>query len=137
MVPGTASSGVDIIYINGFTASNSNAMQIIERNINIITVLPIARFACLVSFAPAARPIITVEPIARPTIITVSICITWLPIETAVVLSTPLNCPIINRSAIPYNVCKKYESRYGSEKYIIDLKTLPVVRSLFIFKPPI
>lgn len=29
---------------------------------------------------------------------------------------TPPNCPTINKSAIPYNVCKKYDNRYGSEK---------------------
>ena len=39
----------------------------------------------------AQRPIITVAPIASPTIITVSICMIWLPIDTAVVLLTPPN----------------------------------------------
>ena len=53
----------------------------------------------------------TVAPIASPTIITVSMCITCEPMETAVVLATPSNCPMMNRSAMPYSVCKKYESR--------------------------
>ena len=44
---------------------------------------------------------VTVVPMARPTIITVIICITWLPTDTAVVLATPLNCPMMNRSAMP------------------------------------
>lgn len=37
------------------------------------------------------------EPVAvaSPTIITVNICITWLPIETTVVLATSSNCPAI------------------------------------------
>ena len=54
---------------------------------------------------------LTVVPMARPTIITVSICITCEPMETAVVLATPSNCPMMNRSAMPQSVCKKYESR--------------------------
>ena len=40
-------------------------------------------------------------PMASPTIMTVSICITWEPMDTAVVLATPSNWPMINRSAIP------------------------------------
>ena len=44
---------------------------------------------------------LTVEPIARPTIMTVSICMTCEPTETAVVLATPSNWPMMNRSASP------------------------------------
>ena len=54
-----------------------------------------------VSRAPTAWPIETVEPMARPTIITVSMCITWEPTDTAVVLATPSNWPMIKRSAMP------------------------------------
>lgn len=66
-----------------------------------VAVLPM-QAADLVRFlAPTACPMVTVEPMASPTIITVSICITWLPMETAVVASTPSNYPMINRSAMP------------------------------------
>ncbi len=37
------------------------------------------------------RPMWTVVPMARPTIITVTMCITWLPMETAVMLPAPSN----------------------------------------------
>jgi len=43
----------------------------------------------------------TVVPIASPTSMTVSICITCEPTDTAVVASTPAYCPMINRSAMP------------------------------------
>ena len=71
---------------------------------NIVTVFPTHTAASLCLFPPTAWPIDTVEPMARPTIITVSMCITWEPTDTAVVLATPSNCPIINKSAIPYRV---------------------------------
>ena len=48
--------------------------------------------------------------------------------DTAVVLATPSNCPMMNRSAMPYSVCKKYESRSGSEKNKMLFSTLPLVR---------
>ena len=97
---------------------------------NMVTVFPIASDAFLQSFAPMQRPIITVAHIANPTSTTVSICMIWLPIDTAVVLLTRPNCPTINKSAIPYSVCKKYDNRYGSEKYTTVLNTFPVVKSL-------
>ena len=79
----------------------------IENIINIAAVLPTAFETVFSSFAPATLPIITVEPIERPTITTVSMCIIWLPMETADIISAPLNLPDIKRSARPYNVCKK------------------------------
>ena len=74
---------------------------------NRVTLLPMDKAARRRSWAPTARPIEMVAPMARPTIITVSICITWLPMDTAVISAVPLNCPVMNRSAIPYRVCKK------------------------------
>ena len=62
---------------------------------------PAAREASFRSPAPVARPMVTVVPMASPTIITVSMCITWEPIDTAVVPSAPWNCPMMNRSASP------------------------------------
>ena len=66
-----------------------------------VTVLPTAAEAPARSFPPTARAMDTVEPMARPTIITVSMCITWEPTDTAVVLATPSNWPMMNRSAMP------------------------------------
>ena len=109
--PSTASSGVAMTDTIALTESSNNTVHTIERDINNTAVFPTARFTFSFSFAPAARPIMTVEPIASPTIITVSMCITWLPMETAVVLSTPQYCPMMNKSAMPYKVCKKYESK--------------------------
>ena len=127
-VPFTASSGVDITETIGRTKNNSKIVIRTEIAINKTTVFPMSCAACFLFFAPMACPILTVVPIASPTIMTVSICITCEPTETAVVLATPSNCPTINRSAIPYNVCRKYESKYGSENKITFLNTLPVVR---------
>ena len=56
---------------------------------NSVTVLPMIRAASSGLCEPTARPIFTVAPIARPTIMTVSMCMTWLPMDTAVVLSMP------------------------------------------------
>ena len=68
---------------------------------NSVTVLPTAREVWVKPLPPTAFAIVTVEPMASPTIITVSICITCPPTETAVMLSTPLNWPMMNKSAIP------------------------------------
>ena len=93
--------GVDMIETMGFTSTSNITVKIRESSMNKVTVLPIFVEALFLSFAPTDCPIETVAPIARPTIITVNICITWEPMDTAVVLATPSNCPIMNKSAIP------------------------------------
>ncbi len=74
---------------------------------NSVMVLPMVSAASSACLAPVACPIRTVAPIAKPTAITVSMCMAWLPTDTAVMLPTPLNCPTTNKSAIPYRVCRK------------------------------
>ena len=101
MVPDTAASGVDIIVTTGRTKIRSATVRTTDRHINSVTVLPIPEAAFSLSPAPTACPMETVDPMASPTIMTVSICITWEPMDTAVVLATPSNWPMINRSAIP------------------------------------
>lgn len=96
-VPSTASAGVDITATIGRTMQRKNAIIAAETIQNKITVLPMVCEIFFLFFAPTACPMVTVVPIASPTIITVSICITWLPTETAVVLATPSNCPTMNR----------------------------------------
>ena len=56
---------------------------------------------CFFDPAPTDLLMQTVVPMASPTITTVSICITWLPTATADTAAAPLNCPVMNRSAIP------------------------------------
>ena len=136
IVPSTASAGVDITLTIGLTAAINTTINTRAIPMNMVTVFPIASDAFLQSFAPMQRPIITVAPIASPTSMTVSICMIWLPIDTAVVLLTRPNCPTINKSAIPYSVCKKYDNRYGSEKYTTVLNTFPVVKSLSMLQIP-
>ena len=51
---------------------------------------------------------LTVAPIASPRIMTVSMCITCEPMDTAVVLASPSYRPIIKRSAKPYRAYKKF-----------------------------
>ena len=69
----------------------------------------------------------TVAPIAKPTSMTVSICMTWEPTDTAVVAATGANCPMMKRSASPYSVCRRYDKRYGSENRTTPRTTLPSV----------
>ena len=83
------------------TSSISAAVSTTETSMNSVTVFPKQADMRFWSPAPTARPIDTVVPIASPTIMTVSMCMTWLPTETAVVDATPSYWPIINKSASP------------------------------------
>ena len=49
-----------------------------------------------------------VAPITSPAVMTVSICITCEPMDTAVVLASSSYRPIIKRSAKPYRAYKKF-----------------------------
>ena len=62
-----------------------------ERPRNRVTVLPVQAEARFRSPLPTAWPMLTAVPMARPTIITDSMCITWDPTATAVVLALPSN----------------------------------------------
>ena len=101
MVPRTASSGVDMTETMGRTRSSKSAVSASETAMKSVTVLPMSSAVRRRSPAPTAWPTLTVVPMARPTIITVSMCITWEPMETAVVLATPSNWPMMKRSAMP------------------------------------
>ena len=90
-MPEAASAGVDIMATMGRTSASSNAINTSATTMNSDTVLPITAVARLRSPPPMARPMPTVEPMASPTIITVIMCMTWLPTETAVVLAAPSN----------------------------------------------
>ena len=83
----------------GRRSSSSPTVSTSESDRNSVTVLPVA--ACGRSSAPMARAIETVVPIASPTIMTVSMCMTCEPTATAVVPVTPSYWPMMNRSAIP------------------------------------
>ena len=76
MVLLTASSGVDMTATMGFTKQSRIAVRATDSSMNKDAVLPTAKFTCLRSCAPTARPVITVVPIASPTIMTVSMCMT-------------------------------------------------------------
>ena len=74
--PATASSGTDTSRMMGSTKPTSTAASTTDPVRNRVTVLPMS-FAAWERFpAPTARPMVTVVPMARPTIITVIICIT-------------------------------------------------------------
>ena len=85
----------------GRRSSSSPTVSTSESDRNSVTVFPVAAAACGRSSAPMARAIETVVPIASPTIMTVSICMTCEPTATAVVPATPSYRPMMNRSAIP------------------------------------
>ena len=86
-----ASVGVDIAETIGRTSISKTAISVTDTAIKSVTVLPTSFAAWLRSPAPMACPMLTVVPIASPTIITVSMCMTCEPMETAVVLATPSN----------------------------------------------
>ena len=90
-VPPMASVGVDIAETIGRTSTSKTAISVMDTAIKSVTVLPTSFAAWLRSHAPMACPMLTVVPIASPTIITVSMCMTCEPMETAVVLATPSN----------------------------------------------
>ena len=75
-VPDTASAGVDMTDTIGFTKSSNNRVAAADRPINRAAVLPIAARAYEEFLAPTALPMVTVDPMASPTIMTVSMCIT-------------------------------------------------------------
>lgn len=100
-MPLTASAGVDMTETIGLTRRSSTAVRATDTPKKSVTVLPTHFEALLRSLPPTACPTLTVVPIARPTIITVSICITCEPIDTAVVAAVPSNWPMIKRSAMP------------------------------------
>lgn len=81
--------GVDMAETIGWTKRSKRTVSATEAAINSVTVFPISCAAPFRSPAPTACPMLTVVPIARPTIMTVSMCITCEPTETAVVLARP------------------------------------------------
>lgn len=101
MVPSSACAGVDIAIAIGLLRRRSAAVSIMESPMNRVVVLPMQDAVLLSLPPPTAWPMLTVDPIASPTIMTVIMCMTWDPMETAVVLATPSYWPIMKRSAIP------------------------------------
>ena len=65
----------------------------------------------LPSFAPEAIPMSTVMPVVSPSMMPVTVCITWLPMATPATLAASSNHPTTNRSAPPYNACSTLASR--------------------------
>ena len=81
-------------------SASSSAVSARDSSMKSVTVLPMAEAVRFLS-PPVACAMLTVAPIARPTSMTVSMCITCEPMETAVVLATPSNWPMMKRSAMP------------------------------------
>ena len=90
-VPSDGSAGVDITEMLGRTSTSRITISVTETAINSVTVFPMSCAACFRFPAPTACPMLTVVPMASPTIMTVSICMTCEPTDTAVVLATPSN----------------------------------------------
>lgn len=86
-----ASFGVAITYVIGRTRRTNRIVKTIDRDMKRVIVFPMSLATCILSFATIYWAMLTVVTIARPTIITVSICITWEPIDTAAELLIPLN----------------------------------------------
>ena len=97
----TASAGVDMTAVIGRTSRSRTAVSTRETTAKSVTVLPVARETAARATAPTARAMETVVPMARPTSMTVSMCMTCEPMDTAVVAATPSYWPTMNRSAMP------------------------------------
>lgn len=75
-VPGTASAGVCISAASGWTRKVSPAARTILDPRKKVTVFPVIQAVCSRLPPPTAWAMDTVVPMARPTSITVTICIT-------------------------------------------------------------
>ena len=100
-VPATASAGVDMMAVMGPSSPASSPASAAESTRNSTAPLPMVLPARRFSPAPTAWPMPTVIPIASPTSMTVTMCMTWLPMDTAIVPATPSNWPMMSRSAMP------------------------------------
>ena len=60
---------------------------------------PIWRCTLSMRLAPIAWLMVTVAPVVRPTMVTVTRWVIWLPVDTADTESAPLNLPTMSRSA--------------------------------------
>lgn len=94
-------------YNNGPDEEKKQERKRMETAMNNVTVFPIALAASSFLSAPTARLMVTVAPMASPTIMTVNICMTWLPFDTAVMASTWSNCPMIKKICHSVKCLKK------------------------------
>ena len=100
-MPATASSGVFTTATIKSVKNSNNPVRSKDTIKNTVTVLPMQYLNFSLSLAPTAWAIHTVVPIDKPTIMTVIICMICEPMDTAVMLSTPSNWPMMKRSAKP------------------------------------
>ena len=87
--------------VMGLTRRSNPAVSANERAVKRVMEFPVAAEARARFPPPTACAMETVVPMARPTSMTVSMCMTCEPMETAVVAATPSYWPMINRSAMP------------------------------------
>ena len=91
---GTAVAGVSITPTIHPLKHSSTTISTMAMIANMVIVLPTMIRALGLSFAPTARAVRTVVPMASPMSTTVTIYITCAPFDTAVVLSTSQYCPM-------------------------------------------
>lgn len=70
-MPAAASAGVETAKTIALRKTSSKSVSTEESPINSVTVLPVKSAALRLSLPPIACPILTVAPMASPTIITV------------------------------------------------------------------
>ena len=116
MVPATASSGVDMTATMGRTSARKTTIRATDTAMNSETVLPMTAEIFLWSWAPMARPMLTVVPMASPTIMTVIMCMTWLPTETAVVEAAPSYWPDDEQVCHAVEQLQKIGQKIGQRK---------------------
>ena len=79
--------------------------------------------------SPIFCPSSTVTPMARPVMTTVTVCTTWLPVETAEMSAAAPNFPTTCRSTAPYMAWSNSASSTGRAKRSRDGKIGPLVKS--------
>ena len=67
--------------------------------------------------SPIFWPSSTVMPMARPVMTIVTVCMIWLPVDTAEMSAAVPNFPTTCRSTAPYMACSSRASRTGSANF--------------------
>ena len=91
--------------------------------------LPITSPACSGRFSPIFCPTRIVIPMASPVISDVTVCMSWLPVETADTSVGAPNCPTTIRSTAPYMAWRNRAASTGRANLKSLERILPSVKS--------
>ncbi len=116
-VPSKASAGACISTASWGAASSSAAVATTATTRNRQMPLPTACPASSGLPSPIFWPSSTVMPMARPVMTMVTVCMIWLPVETAEISAAVPNFPTTCRSTAPYMACSSRASSTGRANF--------------------